>query len=812
MREPENWILRVSASGENRWFRQENLPVSIGNTKDCEICLNGIQGSFQIGVLDGTFFIQPGKNTLGLRIDGQSITGSQSLDDGVVISLEGISAACTLVNGCLTLRTEASMRESGGALPDLEELAREAGRVEAVEIAPISFSPKADEKSFGEVFRPKRSTLIIGSAFGVLAVFAWFAFTAKSVQFVIEPTPEEVALPGTIFKLQMGGRYLLRSGTHRVSAELMGYYPLEEMIEVGQLPAQTVELGFTKLPGLITFLAEPDIGVNVLVDGVSVGTAPIVDAEIMPGRRRVEYVAERYLSEVQEFDVEGRHERQTFSSSLTPSWAPVSISSVPIGAEVLVDGVSFGTTPIVVELGAGELNLEVQLAGHNSWQDSIIVLADQPMVIPEIRLIEADGRVELVSNPPSAAVSIDGVFQGQTPLTLRLRPGQPHMLGLTRPGYETETRELAVDADSEQSVVIDLVPQFGLIEVLSSPALAQVYVDGELHGVTPAELQLNAVSHEIEVRLDGFVPQLTSITPRPGFPQRWDTVLEELDARTGSGYSKVIQTNLGQELRLVLPGEFIMGSSRREQGRRSNEALRAVKLNKAFYLGIKEVSNAEFQAFQSDHDSGSYAGVPLNGEDQPVVRVSWEEVVQFMNWLSIEDGLQPVYEEVDDERWEIIRPMRNGYRLPTEAEWAWAARFSTQDEPLIYPWGQSLPPPDRSGNYADVSAASLLPTTLITYNDGFEVSSPSGGFEPNALGIFDMGGNVSEWVQDYYEITRSETEQIVEDPLGPENGRFHSIRGSSWRSVTVTDLRLASRNYSLQGDEKIGFRIARNLE
>jgi len=156
--------------------------------------------------------------------------------------------------------------------------------------------------------------------------------------------------------------------------------------------------------------------------------------------------------------------------------------------------------------------------------------------------------------------------------------------------------------------------------------------------------------------------------------------------------------------------------------------------------------------------------------------------------------------------------LRNGYRLPTEAEWAWAARFSSQEEPLIYPWGQSLPPPDRSGNYADVSAANLLPTTLITYNDGFEVSSPSGGFEPNALGIFDMGGNVSEWVQDYYEITRSETEEVVEDPLGPENGRFHSIRGSSWRSVTVTDLRLAYRNYSLQGDEKIGFRIARNLE
>jgi len=812
MREPENWVLRVSAGGENRWFVEGDLPVSVGEGSDCDVHLHGMEGSVQIGVIDGAFFVHPGKHAFGFKLDEESIVGSRWLEDGVTISQGGISAVCTLVNDCLTMRTEARMHGVNEELLDLEDLARKAGKTEAVEIAPIAFHPKAADKSFNIGLRPNRSALLIGGAFGMLAVLAWFAFTAKSVELVIEPTAEELALPGTVFKLQMGGRYLLRSGFHNVSAELMGYYPIEEVIEVGQLPSQTVLLEFVPLPGLIAFSTEQNIGADVHVDDIFIGRTPLVDVEIAPGRHRIEYVAERYLSEVREFDVLGKHERQTLSASLTPSWAPVTISSAPAGAEVLVNEISFGTTPMILELGAGERKLEVQLGGYNTWQNSIVVLADEPMTIPEISLVQADGRVELVSNPSGASVSINGVFQGQTPLALRLRPGQIHMLGLTRPGYETEARELSVSVDSEQSVVIDLMPQFGMVEVLSSPTSAQIYVDGELRGVTPVELQLNAVSHEIEIRLDGFVPQLTSITPRPGFPQKWDTALEELNSETGSGYSRVIQTHLGQELRLVLPGEFIMGSSRREQGRRSNEALRAVKLNNAFYLGVKEVSNAEFQAFQSNHDSGSYAGTPLNGADQPVVRVSWEEVAQFMNWLSIEAGLQPVYEKVDDGRWEAIRPLRSGYRLPTEAEWAWAARLSAQEEPLIYPWGQSLPPPDRSGNYADVSAAGLLPTTLITYNDGFEGSAPSGGFEANTLGIFDIGGNVSEWTQDYYEITRSKTEEVVEDPLGPESGRFHAIRGSSWRSVTVTDLRLAYRNYSVEGDEKIGFRIARNLE
>ena len=106
----------------------------------------------------------------------------------------------------------------------------------------------------------------------------------------------------------------------------------------------------------------------------------------------------------------------------------------------------------------------------------------------------------------------------------------------------------------------------------------------------------------------------------------------------------------------------------------------------------------------------------------------------------------------------------------------------------------------------------MLPTTLVTYNDGYSVSAPSGSFPANPLGIFDLGGNVSEWVQDYYEVGRTETEAVIEDPLGPVDGRFRVVRGPSWRGATVTELRMASRGFSADGDEWTGFRIARNLE
>jgi formylglycine-generating enzyme required for sulfatase activity len=236
-----------------------------------------------------------------------------------------------------------------------------------------------------------------------------------------------------------------------------------------------------------------------------------------------------------------------------------------------------------------------------------------------------------------------------------------------------------------------------------------------------------------------------------------------------------------------------------------------VRLTRAFYLGVREVTNAEFRAYKSGHNSGEFAGKTLDDPEQPVVRVTAADAMQYLNRLSIRDGLQPVYEEKDSE-WVAVRPLRTGYRLPTEAEWEWAARFAGRDSALLYPWGAAPAPPDRSGNWADISANKILPLTLVTYNDGYPVSAPSGTFEPNPVGIRDLGSNVAEWIQDYYVPDITEHTTLIQDPLGPESGQLHVVRGASWRSATISELRVAARSYAADAREDIGFRIARNLE
>jgi formylglycine-generating enzyme required for sulfatase activity len=812
MSRQQDWVLATEVEGRTRHFAAEALPVSIGGEPDADLHLDGVHGVVQIGLLDDVFFIQPGRNTRNLRVDGVPVGGSRRLEHGEVVALDRARLTCKIVDGRLTVSIDARVTAGDTAPPDLDELARSpSGGSTDIAITPIAFTPGAGAVRNAGAARPSKTTLAVAAGFAVLGILGWFAFTAKSVELRFEPRAEQVSLPGTVFQLRLGDRYLLRSGTHRVAAERAGYYPLDTEVAVGQAPDQSIELSFTKLPGLVTFTSEPEAGAEVVLDGRPIGRTPLADFEVRPGLHRLEFSAERYLPQVLELDVEGGGERQRLVASLTPNWAPVMLTSEPAGAEVFVDGAPSGATPAELEVTAGEREIEVRLAGYNAWRDRIQVVAAQPQELPPVALVQADGRVELASTPSEASVNVDGEFRGRTPLTLRLRPGRAHRITLTKPGHDTVTRELSVAADSGRQLQIELTAQYGEVDVRSEPPGAEIWVDGQQAGVTPSRLTLSALSHDIEVRLDGYAPVSDEITPRPGYAQVLPFELEMLDESSGSGYASKIRTSLGQELELLPAGQFTMGSSRREEGRRSNEVLRPVKLSRAFYLSVHEVTNAEFRAFFKDHDSGEFGDLSLNDDVQPVARVTWEEAARFLNWLSIQDGLQPVYEERQG-TWLAVRPLRNGYRLPTEAEWAWAARFAGRESAPVYAWGDQIAPPDRSGNYADVSAVQILPITLVTYNDGFPVAAPVGSFEPNPVGLRDLGGNVAEWVQDFYSVDTSPSSELVTDPLGPAAGRSHVVRGASWRSATQSDLRLAARGNVLDQREDVGFRIARNLE
>ena len=272
-----------------------------------------------------------------------------------------------------------------------------------------------------------------------------------------------------------------------------------------------------------------------------------------------------------------------------------------------------------------------------------------------------------------------------------------------------------------------------------------------------------------------------------------------------------LKTSQGLVMRLISPGRFIMGTPRRSQGRQANESERLIEITKPFYVGTREVINNEFRAFNPKHTSGAESYRELSNGFHPTVMVTWEEAAKFCNWLSEKESLRPAYSLVDG-KLKLITPITNGYRLLTEAEWEWVARYNGGGGKQKYPWGESMPPEENSGNYADESAESLMTNVLSNYWDGYPVSSPSNKFKPNSIGIYDLGGNVSEWVNDYYSTMNRQVNQLDKDPAGPEDGSMRVIRGSSWRHSTITALRFAYRDYGTQGRLDVGFRIARYTE
>jgi formylglycine-generating enzyme required for sulfatase activity len=112
-------------------------------------------------------------------------------------------------------------------------------------------------------------------------------------------------------------------------------------------------------------------------------------------------------------------------------------------------------------------------------------------------------------------------------------------------------------------------------------------------------------------------------------------------------------------------------------------------------------------------------------------------------------------------------------------------------------------------NFADESARHIVAQIINGYNDSFPALAPVAGFAPGPMGFYDMAGNAAEWCHDFYTANPGLSRQQSPDPLGPESGTHHLVRGSSWRDGGITELRFSYRRYSRQATDDIGFRFAR---
>lgn len=247
--------------------------------------------------------------------------------------------------------------------------------------------------------------------------------------------------------------------------------------------------------------------------------------------------------------------------------------------------------------------------------------------------------------------------------------------------------------------------------------------------------------------------------------------------------------SVGMQLSRIPAGMFLMGSAETEAHRLPNEGpVHEVRISEPFWLGRHEVTRGEFARFvnetgyqtESERDAEGGFGVDfetarvkrirgLNWRDprfpgftptpeHPVVLVSWRDAEAFCEWLSRREGRR--------------------YRLPTEAEWEFAARGSSRTR---YSFGDEA---DELWRFANVADRSLFHAVDAVdwgeeWTDGYPFTAPVGSFAPNAFGLQDMHGNVWEWCEDWHADDYYAASPL-RDPTGPPTGRFRVIRGGGW--------------------------------
>ncbi len=780
-------------------FESRDLPIKIGTDLNADI---RILGPLSIGVvllldsLDGRPFIQVVNEKIEVLINGQLLSGNHRINNEDRIDVADKSIAFELSSDNELTLTITSNEDS---------------------LQPTQFQKKTAGTTIfsSRIFKYSAAALILG-----LTYFLFYLFPANAVLIKLQPVGSAVNISGGYFPhLKIGGRYLLRQGNYQLDVSHPGYYPLSEAIAINADSSQEIAFGLEKLPGELMIKTLPESDFVVSVDGNVVQPVVAGGFIIAAGEHKLRVIADRYFTVEQDILIDGMELTQEIEVALTPAWAEISIQSLPTGANILIDGKPSGISPNTLEVLEGEYIMVLNKSGYKPFEQSLVVKASQPQFLDSIELSRLDSKLKVTTNPNGAAVNINSIYQGLSPVIVELPPLKPHVVEVSKPGYQTQTEEIILPTSEEiqangtkdfLQIETNLKPIKGFIRVIGTEG-ASILADGKQIAQIPSTIELLAKAQTLIVQKEGYVTQEINIQPTPGYEQNLNIRLLTPEEAVLAAMPEYIETSLGLQMRLVSSGTFVMGTPRGDQGRRQGETERLIKITRPFYVGVREIINKEFRQFKPRHTSGAETFRELSNGLHPAVMLAWEEAVDFCQQLSSKESLEPAYEKINGQ-YQLIQPVTNGYRLLTEAEWEWVARFNGGAGKQRYPWGESMPVKPESGNYADesVEGLDLVANTLSNYWDGYPVTSPAQKFNPSALGIYDLGGNVAEWVNDYYSVYSTNLKQAELDPLGPDEGTARVIRGSSWRDSSISKLRFAYRSeYGTLGRLDVGFRIAR---
>ncbi len=518
-------------------------------------------------------------------------------------------------------------------------------------------------------------------------------------------------------------------------------------------------------------------GATVILDGQRMGTTPLTIDNLAVGEHQAElrhpYTDPATLALVIEADaVTLEH------VDLHPRRVNLRVLSSPVGAAIELDGEATGrVTPYTFEVEAGVHRVAVGLPGRSRAHGTIEVREDSDWR-GELNIIPS-GRLTLSTRPAGARIEL--LDSGETYHPGMSLPVGEYVARVSAPGYETRAIRVQIRQDLDTRESVELTRLTGPLVVRTEPpgAAIEVKVDNRPVAWRPgAAVPTGRVT--VTARLLGYRASTRSLD----LGQRGATVrlqLAPMDVEVGATFRDTLRSTGGEgPLMVIVPaGRFEMGDID-GSGYADERPVHEVEISQPFAIGVYEVTRREFAAFSGEPVADDKA-------DLPVTHVSHEQARAYAAWLGRETSAS--------------------YRLPSEAEWEYAARAGTRTRFFFGSEDREL---CRYANVADLSAKRLYRDwQVVDCDDGYPQEAPVGRFEANRWGLHDVYGNAAEWVADCWHRNYRDA---------PGNGaswgdfdcRDRMVRGGSWDS-RADATRSAFRNSASQPGEDRGFRVVRDL-
>ena len=534
--------------------------------------------------------------------------------------------------------------------------------------------------------------------------------TQQYVRFTVVPNDAIVELDGDILETNAGVATKRKAfGTYNYTVQSRLYHTQTGQVTVND-PKNRHEV-HVELKPAFGYIEVPDQdkfkGARIFLDNEYIGTAPLKSERIASGSHQVRLVHNLYSPVSQTITI-ADGQTHLFAPSLSADFATLTLS-VDGNAEIWINDQLKGKGTWTGDLATGDYQIESRLASHRSTRRELAVtpeLTGQTITLTAPSPIY--GTLDINSTPTDADIYIDGTKVGTTPMLLPECLIGQHTIKISKPGHSDYTTTITLDESATQDINCRL--ESGRPITITAPEGADIYIDNQKAATTRYEGSLAYGDHTIYAAQAGK-----------------KTDVRTLNVPMGSGALQTINLAFMKAKTFTVNGvQFIMMPV--EAG-----TFAKVTLTNNYYIGQTEVTQALWKAVMGSNPSN------FKGDNRPVETVSWNDCQTFITKLNSLIGQK--------------------FRLPTEAEWEYAARGGKKSQGYRY----------SGSNNLDEVAWYKINSNSQTHDVAKK--------QPNELGVYDMSGNVWEWCQDW-KGSYSSTPQT--NPTGATSGSFRVFRGGSW--------------------------------